>query len=77
MSPALIQLIETLLLFAVQHGPELVDEVKTALTLANQATPLTAEQEAQVQASLDKAHNALSAAILARAQAINAGMPNT
>ena len=72
MSPALIQLIETLLLFAVQHGPELVSEVSTALTLARQTTPLTADQEAQVRASLDKAHDALTKSILAKATAAQA-----
>lgn len=68
MSPALIALITQLVQLAIQYGPDLVTEGDLAISLLKSGTDPTPEQQAQIDAALDKANAALQAAVAAKAQ---------
>lgn len=66
MAPATIQLIITLVNLAVQYAPQLAEEVQLVIGLINQEGEITPEQQAQVDAALDKANQALQDAVKAK-----------
>ena len=63
MSPALIALITQIISLAIQYVPELVQEAELAIGLLKSGADPTPEQQAAIDAALDKANAALQAAI--------------
>lgn len=65
MDLALIEEIFSVLVQAVklgiQYGPELLADIEQAVKWATSGTPITAEQQTQLDATLDAAHNRLQA----------------
>lgn len=77
MDLATIQAIGAVLLqvidFVMKYGPTIladaeamIADLKLAWASATSGTPITAEQQAQIDAALDKANNALTAAVAAQ-----------
>ncbi len=70
MNLVLIQQIVQILIQAVQlgvkYGPEILADLERAFGLATSSTTLTADEQAQVDATLDSANTALQAAVAAK-----------
>lgn len=63
MSPALISLVSQLIGLAIQYVPDLISEGEMVISLVTSGQDPTPDQQAQIDAALDKVNAALQAAI--------------
>ena len=75
MDPATIALITQLVQLGIMQAPQLAEEGQTAIDLMTSGAAPTEEQLATIRAGLDKADQALKAAIAYRAS-MNPGNPS-